>query len=105
MDSGVSVPADLKGKRVGVPEYQMTASVWLRGVLEHDFGVSQYDVHWFMERSEEFSHGGVTGFEPPQGISFTRIPETESLASMIPRQPDRRRLRPGGGRGQSRATS
>ena len=82
-DSGISVPADLKGKRVGVPEYQMTASVWLRGVLEHDFGVSQYDIHWFMERSEEFSHGGVTGFEPPEGISFARIPETESLASMI----------------------
>ena len=82
-DSGISVPADLKGKRVGVPEYQMTASVWLRGVLEHDFGVSQYDINWFMERSEEMSHGGVTGFQPPEGISFARIPETESLASMI----------------------
>ena len=82
-DSGIQTPAGLKGKRIGVPEYQMTASVWLRGVLEHDFGVSQYDIHWFMERSEEMSHGGVTGFEPPEGISFARIPETESLASMI----------------------
>ena len=82
-DSGVQEPADLKGKRLGVPEYQMTASVWLRGTLEHDFGVSQYDVHWFMERNEEMSHGGVTGFQPPPGVSFSRIPETESLASMI----------------------
>ena len=82
-DSGIRTPADLKGKRVGVPEYQMTASVWLRGVLEHDFGVSQYDINWFMERSEEMSHGGVTGFQPAEGISFARIPETESLASMI----------------------
>ncbi len=82
-DSGIQAPADLKGKRLGVPEYQMTASVWLRGTLEHDFEVSQYDVHWLMERSEEMSHGGATGFEPPQGVSFARIPESESLASMI----------------------
>ncbi len=82
-DSGIREPADLKGKRFGVPEYQMTASIWQRGTLEHDFGVSQYDIKWFMERSEEFSHGGQTGFEAPEGISFTRIPENESLASMI----------------------
>jgi 4,5-dihydroxyphthalate decarboxylase len=82
-DSGIKAPGDLKGKRLGVPEYQMTASVWQRGTLEHDFGVSQYDIHWFMERSEEFSHGGHTGFEAPEDISFTRIPENESLASMI----------------------
>ena len=82
-DSGVRSPADLKGKRLGVPEYQMTASVWLRGALEHDFGVSQYDVSWYMERSEEMSHGGATGFQAPEGIAFTRIPEHESLASMI----------------------
>jgi 4,5-dihydroxyphthalate decarboxylase len=82
-NSGIKEPADLKGKRFGVPEYQMTASIWQRGTLEHDFGVSQYDIHWFMERSEEFSHGGQTGFQPPEGISFSRIPEDESLASMI----------------------
>ena len=82
-DSGIREPADLKGKRLGVPEYQMTASIWQRGTFEHDFGVSQYDIHWFMERSEEFSHGGTTGFQAPPGINFSRIPENESLASMI----------------------
>ncbi|MDA1036006.1 MAG: hypothetical protein O3B65_03885 [Chloroflexi bacterium] len=82
-DSGIKAPGDLKGKRLGVPEYQMTASVWQRGTLEHDFGVSQYDIHRLMERSAEMSHGGQTGFQPPEGISFTRIPEDESLASMI----------------------
>ena len=76
-------PRTSRGKRLGVPEYQMTASVWLRGALEHDFGVSQYDVSWYMERSEEMSHGGATGFQAPEGIAFTRIPEHESLASMI----------------------
>jgi 4,5-dihydroxyphthalate decarboxylase len=82
-DSGIKGPEDLKDKRIGVPEYQMTASVWLRGTMEHDFGVSQYDVHWHMERTEELSHGGVTGFTPPEGISFTRVPEDKSLATML----------------------
>lgn len=83
VDSGIREPQDLVGKRVGVGEYQQTASLWLRGVLEHEFGVSQYKVHWWMERSEEFSHGGATGFSPPEGISFNRVPIEKSLASML----------------------
>ena len=81
--SGIRNPADLVGKRIGVGEYQQTASLWTRGILEHDFGVSQYKLHWFMERSEAFSHGGATGFTPPEGISFQRIPENKSMASML----------------------
>jgi 4,5-dihydroxyphthalate decarboxylase len=83
VDSGVKQPGDLIGKRIGVGEYQQTAALWTRGVLEHDFGVSQYKVHWYMERSEELSHGGATGFTPPKGISFQRIPADKSLASML----------------------
>jgi len=83
VDSGVKTAADLTGKRIGVGEYQQTASLWTRGVLEHDFGVSQYKVDWWMERSEELSHGGATGFTPPPNISFHRIPEDKSLASML----------------------
>ena len=82
-DSGIGKPEDLAGKKLGVAEYQQTAALWTRGVLEHDFGVSQYKVHWYMERSEELSHGGATGFEPPPGISFQRIPTDKSLASML----------------------
>ncbi len=83
LDSGVKEPADLVGKRIGVAEYQQTAALWIRGILEHDFGVSQYKVHWYMERGEELSHGGATGFKPPPGISFNRIPPNKSLASML----------------------
>ncbi|HEX9270814.1 MAG TPA: hypothetical protein VGA01_01230, partial [Candidatus Binatia bacterium] len=83
VDSGIKQPGDIVGKRIGVGEYQQTASLWVRGVLEHDFGVSQYKVHWYMERSEELSHGGATGFTPPPGISFQRIPKDKSLASMM----------------------
>jgi 4,5-dihydroxyphthalate decarboxylase len=83
VDSGIREAGDLVGKRIGVGEYQQTASLWQRGTLEHDFGVSQYKLHWFMERTEAFSHGGATGFTPPDGISFQRIPADRSLASML----------------------
>jgi 4,5-dihydroxyphthalate decarboxylase len=82
-DSGINGPKDLVGKRVGVAEYQQTAALWIRGILEHDFGVSQYKIHWYMERSEEMSHGSATGFKPPAGISFNRIAPDKSLASTL----------------------
>jgi 4,5-dihydroxyphthalate decarboxylase len=85
-DSGVKEPGDLVGKRIGVGEYQQTAALWARGVLDHDFGVSQYKVHWYMERTDELSHGGATGFTPPPGISFHRIPPDKSLATMLVNQ-------------------
>jgi 4,5-dihydroxyphthalate decarboxylase len=83
VDSGIREPRDLVGKRIGVSEYQQTAALWQRGLLEHDFGVSQYKVHWYMERTEELSHGGATGFTPPPGISFQRIQPDQSMASML----------------------
>jgi 4,5-dihydroxyphthalate decarboxylase len=82
-DSGITKPQDLGGKRLGVAEYQQTAALWIRGILEHDFGVSQYKIHWYMERSEEMSHGAATGFKPPAGISFNRIAPSKSLASTL----------------------
>jgi 4,5-dihydroxyphthalate decarboxylase len=83
VDSGITKPGDLAGKKLGVAEYQQTAALWIRGILEHDFGVSQYNIHWHMERSEEMSHGGATGFKPPAGISFNRIAANKSLVSTL----------------------
>jgi 4,5-dihydroxyphthalate decarboxylase len=83
VDSGIKEPSDIIGKRIGVGEYQQTAALWARGVLDHDFGVSQYKVHWYMERTDELSHGGATGFSPPPGISFHRIPPNKSMATML----------------------
>jgi 4,5-dihydroxyphthalate decarboxylase len=83
VNSGITRPEDLAGKKLGVAEYQQTAALWIRGILEHDFGVSQYQIHWYMERSEEMSHGGATGFRPPPGISFNRIAANKSLASTL----------------------
>jgi 4,5-dihydroxyphthalate decarboxylase len=83
VDSGITKPEDLADKRLGVAEYQQTAALWIRGILDHDFGVSQYKIHWYMERSEEMSHGAATGFKPPAGISFNRIAPNKSLASTL----------------------
>ena len=47
-DDSVKVPADLKGKRLGVHEYQNTASSWIRGILKDEYGVGQEDVGWVL---------------------------------------------------------
>lgn len=82
-DSEIDGPRSLAGKRIGVGEYQQTAALWIRGILEHDFGVSQYDLEWYMERTEELSHGGATEFTPPPGIKFHRIPKDKTLGQML----------------------
>ena len=82
-DSGIHQPQDLRGKRVGVPEYQQTAALWSRGILEHEFGVLPRDIEWFMERGPEKSHGGVTGFKPPDGVRLNQIPATTNIGEML----------------------
>lgn len=81
--AGIEKPADLKGKRVGVPEYQQTAALWGRGVLQHEFGVQAQDIEFWMERTPEMSHGGATGFRPPPGVVVKQIPADKSIGSMM----------------------
>ncbi len=78
-DSGIKVPADLKGKRVAVPEYQQTAALWARGILRHEFDVMPEDLHWFMERPPEQSHGGATGFTPPPGVRLDYMDRNSNI--------------------------
>ncbi|HTZ00757.1 MAG TPA: ABC transporter substrate-binding protein [Xanthobacteraceae bacterium] len=81
--AGIDKPADLKGKRVGVPEYQQTAALWGRGVLQHEFGVAPSDMEFWMERTPDRSHGGATGFQPPPGVTVHQIPADKSIGSMM----------------------
>lgn len=81
--AGIQGPSELAGKKLGVGDYQQTAALWTRGVLQHDFGVHPGDIEWFMERPDELSHGGATQFTPPPGVTIQSVPIGMSLASML----------------------
>lgn len=76
-------PSQLSGKRFGLTEYQVSAALWTRGVLEQDFGLDLREVTWFVERRPELSHGGETGFAAPEGITIEQVPEGRTLGSML----------------------
>jgi 4,5-dihydroxyphthalate decarboxylase len=82
-DRGIDTPADLAGKRVGVPEFQQTAALWTRSVLRSEFGVDPRTQHWYMERNPDQSHGGQTGFTPPPGIDLQYVPKDKNLGQML----------------------
>ena len=83
VSSGIDKPGDMKGKRIGVHEYQQTAALWARGFFEHEYGVAPSDVEWVMERTPELSHGGATGFTPPPGVKLEYMPEEKNLGQMV----------------------
>ena len=81
--AGIERPADLKGRRVGVPEYQQTAALWTRGALEHEFGVLPRELEWWMERVPSHSHRSAVGFEAPPGVTIRQVPAEKSLGGMM----------------------
>ncbi len=82
-DRGIDKPADLAGKRVGVPEFQQTAALWTRSVLRSEYGVDPRTEHWYMERNPDQSHGGQTNFGPPPGIDLQYVPKDKNLGQML----------------------
>ncbi len=82
-DAGINQPSDLRGKRVGVPEYQQTAAIWGRGALQHEFGIEPREIEWFMERTPDKSHGGATAFKPPAGVTVNQIPAAKNIGEML----------------------
>jgi 4,5-dihydroxyphthalate decarboxylase len=65
-DRGINVPADLKGKRIGIPEYQQTAILWIRGMLRDEHGIGVRDIEWLT--------GGVNEPLPGERIPITLPP-------------------------------
>jgi 4,5-dihydroxyphthalate decarboxylase len=53
-------PEDLKGKRIGIGDYQQSLGLWTRGILQMEFGVKPGDMEWYQERGEHFSHTGAS---------------------------------------------
>jgi 4,5-dihydroxyphthalate decarboxylase len=83
--SQIESAADLKGKRVGVPDYQMTAALWMRIVLEELYGIEHRDVHWHIGRTKDVSHGVLLGLDkdPPPGVSLYWLGEDQTLDKML----------------------
>lgn len=82
-DAGIVTPADLRGKRAGVPDYIQTSVVWARGVLADEYGVKPSDLTWVMEREADRSIGGETGFVPPADVPFSFLRPEQSLDRML----------------------
>jgi 4,5-dihydroxyphthalate decarboxylase len=82
-DRGISEPADLKGRTVGLPEYSQTAGVWMRGILEDDFGVRPSDVKWRAGGLEEPGRDERMPLMAPHGVDLQSIPQGETLTRML----------------------
>jgi 4,5-dihydroxyphthalate decarboxylase len=77
-DSKIETPQDLKGKRIGVADYQMTAAVWVRGFLKSEYGVVPEDVTWVLGRP-------VRTIKPPAGIRIEAMSAETTLEAMLER--------------------
>jgi 4,5-dihydroxyphthalate decarboxylase len=81
-DADIQSPADLKGKRMGVPEYQMTAAVWIRGFLKDDFGVDSSEMHWFSGGLYEPGREEKLPVNIP-GVDLRAIGSGQTLSGML----------------------
>lgn len=82
-DRGIESAADLKGKRIGVPEYQLTANVWVRLFLEEDHGLKASDVTWIRGGYEETGRLEKIVLKLPADVIVENAPETETLSGML----------------------
>ena len=79
----IKTPADLKGKRVGIPEYQLTANVWARGILEEHYGVKSSEMHWVRGGLEETGRTEKIALKLPEGIKIEAAPADRTLSQML----------------------
>ncbi|WP_030938932.1 MULTISPECIES: 4,5-dihydroxyphthalate decarboxylase [Streptomyces] len=82
-DSGISTPEDLRGKRIGTPEYQLTACVWMRGILADRHDVPFDSVSYFTGGQETPGRIEKAGVDLPDSLRISRIPEDRTLARML----------------------
>ena len=82
-DRGIEGPADLRGKRIGVPEYQLTACVWARAILEADYGVKASDVRWVRGGMEQAGRPEKIPLELPDHIRVEVATSDRSLNAML----------------------
>src|SRR6202790_898113 len=82
-DSGIKEPKDLIGKRVGNPEYQMTAPVWIRGILSDQYNVPVTSATYFTGGEEEPGRPEKLALSLPPEIRVQPIAETQTLSKAL----------------------
>ena len=82
-NAGIREPKDLIGKRIGVPEFQMTAPVWIRGILSDHYGVPVDSVTYLTGGEEETGRIEKQKLDLPPGIRIQPIGETQTLSAML----------------------
>jgi 4,5-dihydroxyphthalate decarboxylase len=81
--SGIREPGDLTGKRVGNPEYQLTALVWIRGILSDEYGVAPAAVEYWMGGEEQPGREEKIALDLPQEFRVQRIGPNQTLSQML----------------------
>jgi len=81
--AGIRDPRDLRGRRVGVPEYQMTAAVWARGLLHEEYGVSPEEIEWFTGGLEQPGRKEKLELTLPSSLRIRAIPSDRTLTEML----------------------
>jgi len=79
----IKKPADLNGRRVGVSEYQLTANVWARALLEDEYGVKPSDIHWIRGGLEEVGRVEKIAIKLPGDVKLDAAPEGKTLNHML----------------------
>ena len=79
----VKKPDDLKGGKVGVPEYQLTANVWARALLEDDYGVRPADIHWIRAGIEHAGRPEKLTIKLPAGVRLDNAPEGATISGLL----------------------
>ncbi|MDH3241362.1 MAG: ABC transporter substrate-binding protein [Alphaproteobacteria bacterium] len=82
-ESGIKGPEDLKGRIVGTPEYQVTASVWIRGIFEDEFGILPSDIRWRAGGLYQPARTEKVTFQAPEGVELKRIEAHQTLSQML----------------------
>lgn len=82
-DSGIETPADLAGRVVGVPEYQMTAGLWMRGILQDDYGVELSTIRWRTGALDEGVRHERLALALPPGMEVMPITAGETLQDLL----------------------
>jgi 4,5-dihydroxyphthalate decarboxylase len=82
-DRGIRTPQDLKGRRIGLPEYQITAVVWLRGLMQDEYGVKPTDIRWRQGGIEEPGRTERTPLKAIPGLDLKPLPPGKTLSGAL----------------------